>query len=136
MWNKVLRSIVNVPWYFRNTDHHRDLETDTVNQTVKQFHRNYEEPLLQHRNRRGINLLRWQSQSEVEHRAAVICVKTFIIKLIRILGMLVSLLIIHISKFKLDKNCSLNFCRSYCSPVWWYLFKKCKDIFKFNSPIF
>lgn len=32
--NKVLRSIVNAPWYIRNTDLHRDLRVNTVTQEI------------------------------------------------------------------------------------------------------
>jgi len=41
--NKVLRSIVNAPWYIRNSDDnlHRDLEMETVDNTIKKFARSF-----------------------------------------------------------------------------------------------
>ena len=55
--NKVLRSIVNAPWYFRNSDLHRDLKIETVNQTIKRFARSHEQRLHHHVNVEAIQLL-------------------------------------------------------------------------------
>lgn len=55
--NKVLRSIVNAPWYVRNSDLHRDLQMDTVDQTITKFARNHEQRLHQHGNVEAIQLL-------------------------------------------------------------------------------
>ena len=55
--NKVLRSIVNAPWYCRNSDLHRDLEVKTVSQTISKFARSHEQRLLYHVNVEAIQLL-------------------------------------------------------------------------------
>jgi hypothetical protein len=55
--NKVLRSIVNAPWYFRNSDLHKDLEIDTVSQTIAKFAKGHEKRLLDHVNVEAIQLL-------------------------------------------------------------------------------
>jgi len=55
--NKVLRNIVDAPWYITNADLHRDLLTETVaNETVK-FAKKHEERLLHHVNAEAIQLL-------------------------------------------------------------------------------
>ena len=35
--NKVIRSIINAPWYIRNCDLHRDLHLDTVTEEIKKY---------------------------------------------------------------------------------------------------
>ncbi|KAL1497326.1 hypothetical protein ABEB36_008308 [Hypothenemus hampei] len=55
--NKVLRTIVNAPWYCRNSDLHRDMEMDTVRQTIHNFARRHEQRLLDHTNVEAIQLL-------------------------------------------------------------------------------
>lgn len=55
--NKVLRNIVEAPWYIRNSDLHRDLEMDTVDQTIKKLAKNHEERLHHHVNVEAIQLL-------------------------------------------------------------------------------
>lgn len=55
--NKVLRDIVDAPWYFRNCNLHKDLGVDTVEQTIRQFARNHERRLHQHVNVEAIQLL-------------------------------------------------------------------------------
>ena len=46
--NKVLRDIVDAPWYFRNSDLHRDLEIDTISQTTSKFAKSHEHRLQNH----------------------------------------------------------------------------------------
>ena len=55
--NKVLRNIVNAPWYVRNSDIHRDLKMDTVDNEIKKFARRHEDRLHQHVNPEAIQLL-------------------------------------------------------------------------------
>lgn len=55
--NKVLRNIADAPWYIRNSDLHRDLEMETVDQTMKKFAKSHEERLHQHVNVEAIQLL-------------------------------------------------------------------------------
>ena len=46
--NKVLRSIVNAPWYVRNSDLHRDLHIPTVKEEIKKFAGKHEARLHLH----------------------------------------------------------------------------------------
>lgn len=55
--NKVLRNIVDAPWYFRNSDLHRDLEMDTVREATTKFAKSHENRLLNHVNIEAIQLL-------------------------------------------------------------------------------
>lgn len=55
--NKVLRNMVDAPWYFRNCDLHKDLEMETVNQTIPKIARCHEQRLLQHVNIEALQLL-------------------------------------------------------------------------------
>lgn len=55
--NRVLRNIVDAPWYFRNADLHRDLRMETVNQEVARFAKKHEDRLHQHDNIEAIQLL-------------------------------------------------------------------------------
>ena len=55
--NKVLRNIVDAPWYIRNADLHRDLKMGTVTAEIKRFARKHEERLLHHENVEAIQLL-------------------------------------------------------------------------------
>ena len=55
--NKVLRSIVNTPWYIRNSDLHRDLEVDVVSGEIQRFAQKHEERLHHHENVEAIQLL-------------------------------------------------------------------------------
>ena len=48
--NKVLRNIIDAPWYVRNADLHRDLKIETVTAEIKRFARKHEERLLHHEN--------------------------------------------------------------------------------------
>jgi hypothetical protein len=55
--NKVLRAIVNAPWYVRNADLHRDLKMEMVTAENKRFARKHEERLHHHDNVEAIQLL-------------------------------------------------------------------------------
>ncbi|KAK9878385.1 hypothetical protein WA026_021692 [Henosepilachna vigintioctopunctata] len=55
--NKVLRNVVNAPLYFRNSDLHRDLDIETVDQAIERFARSHEQRLLHHVNVETIRLL-------------------------------------------------------------------------------
>ena len=55
--NKVLRDIVNAPWYVRNVDLHRDLNVEMVTAAIRRFARKHEERLHQHVNAEAIQLL-------------------------------------------------------------------------------
>jgi hypothetical protein len=46
--NKVLRAIVNAPWYVRNVGLHRDLKMEMVTAEIKRFARKHEERLHHH----------------------------------------------------------------------------------------
>ena len=48
--NKVLRSIVNAPWYIRNDNLHRDLRMELVVDEIKQHARKHLQRLHQHEN--------------------------------------------------------------------------------------
>jgi hypothetical protein len=55
--NKVLGNIINVPWYVRNSDLHRDMEIDTVDKEIKRLTRKREDRLHQHTNVEALQLL-------------------------------------------------------------------------------
>lgn len=55
--NKVLRGIVNAPWYIRNEDLHRDLKVDFVSTVIKKFAEAHEHRLHHHVNVEAIQLL-------------------------------------------------------------------------------
>jgi hypothetical protein len=55
--NKVLRNIVGAPWYCRNSDIHRDLNIETVANTIKKIANNHEKRLHQHINVEALQLL-------------------------------------------------------------------------------
>jgi hypothetical protein len=46
--NKVLRNIVDAPWYVRNADLHRDLKMEMVTAEIRRFARKHKERLLHH----------------------------------------------------------------------------------------
>jgi len=50
MQSKILRMIVNAPWYVRNTNIHRDLQIETVADTIKEYSKKYQLKLEQHPN--------------------------------------------------------------------------------------
>jgi hypothetical protein len=55
--SKVLRNIVDAPWYVRNADLHRDLNMEMVTAEIRRFARKHEERLLLHDNVEAIQLL-------------------------------------------------------------------------------
>lgn len=55
--NKVLRIIVDAPWYVRNNDLHRDLNMDTVTNEIKRFAQGHEQRLQQHVSEEASTLL-------------------------------------------------------------------------------
>lgn len=55
--NKILRNIIDAPWYCRNSDIHRDLQMETVNQITTKFASSHEHRLLHHVNAEVIQLL-------------------------------------------------------------------------------
>jgi hypothetical protein len=55
--NKVLRNIVNAPWYVRNSDLHRDLGVEMVAEEIKKFGQKHEVRLHSHVNIEAIQLL-------------------------------------------------------------------------------
>jgi hypothetical protein len=54
---KVLRNIVDAPWYVRNAGLHRDLSMEMVTAEIRRFARKHEERLLHHDNVEAIQLL-------------------------------------------------------------------------------
>ncbi|KAL1448307.1 hypothetical protein WDU94_003690 [Cyamophila willieti] len=56
--NKVLRGIVNAPWYIRNDDLHRDLGVESVKDCMKRLASDHERRLRDHSNPEAIHLLR------------------------------------------------------------------------------
>lgn len=54
--NKLLRRLVNAPWYVRNSDLHRDLKVDTVNETITKFATTHHKRLVSHINPEARNL--------------------------------------------------------------------------------
>ena len=55
--NKMLRNIVDAPWYVRNADLHRDLKMGTVTAEIKRLARKHEERLPHYENVKAIHLL-------------------------------------------------------------------------------
>lgn len=55
--NKVLRGIVNAPWYFRNSDLHRDLGVPKVADEIKKYALRHKQRLQQHINQEVKDLL-------------------------------------------------------------------------------
>jgi hypothetical protein len=55
--NKILRNIVDAPWYVRNADFRRDLNMKMVTTEIRQFATRHEEQLLQHDNVEAMQLL-------------------------------------------------------------------------------
>ena len=63
--NKVLRNIIDAPWYIINADLHRDLQMETVTNEIGKFAKKHEERFLHYVNVEGIKLL---DNSELERR--------------------------------------------------------------------
>lgn len=57
--NKVLRNIVNAPWFIRNTDLHRDLKVESVNSEILKHAKKHKERLKEH-----VNLCRCKKTAE------------------------------------------------------------------------
>jgi hypothetical protein len=55
--NKVLKNIVDAPWYVRNADLPRDLKMEMVTAEIRWFARKHEERLLHHDNVEAIQLV-------------------------------------------------------------------------------
>jgi hypothetical protein len=55
--NKVLRHMVNAPWYIRNNDLHRDLQVDVVPSEIQRFAQKHKGRLHHHENIEAIQLL-------------------------------------------------------------------------------
>ena len=55
--NKVLRNIVNAPWYIRNKDIHRDLGIPLVADEIRKFAYKHQQRLIVHENEAASKLL-------------------------------------------------------------------------------
>ena len=55
--NKVLRNLINAPWYIKNINIHRDLKVDMVDTLIKKFAVSHENRLHHHVNTEAIQLL-------------------------------------------------------------------------------
>jgi hypothetical protein len=55
--NKVLKCIVNAPWYVRNSDLHRDLGIETATDIIAKFAKSHEKRLQNHINIEASRLL-------------------------------------------------------------------------------
>jgi hypothetical protein len=55
--NKVLRDIVDAPWYIRNAELHRDIQIEMVTNETGKFAKKHEERRLHHVKVEGIQLL-------------------------------------------------------------------------------
>jgi hypothetical protein len=55
--NKVLKCIVNAPWYIRNSDLHRDLGIETVTDIIARFAKSHEKRLQDHINIEAYRIL-------------------------------------------------------------------------------
>jgi len=53
---KVLRNIVDAPWYIRNADLHRGLQTEIVTNEIGKFANQHDERILHHVNVEAIQL--------------------------------------------------------------------------------
>jgi hypothetical protein len=55
--NRVLRGIVDAPWYIRNDNLHKDLDVATVDSVIKQYAQRHEQRLHRHINVETLQLL-------------------------------------------------------------------------------
>jgi uncharacterized protein YeeX (DUF496 family) len=55
--NKVLKCIVNAPWYIRNSDLHRDLGIEMITDIIAKFAKSHEKSLQDHINIEASRLL-------------------------------------------------------------------------------
>lgn len=66
--NKVLRDIVNAPWYVRNDDLHRDLGVETVTEEASRYARKHEERLRNHPNVEANKLLHHSTNRRLKRK--------------------------------------------------------------------
>ena len=59
--NRVLRSIVNAPWYSRNSDIHRELGVETVASIIMRYATSHKKRLQHHVNEEASKLLNVQN---------------------------------------------------------------------------
>jgi hypothetical protein len=79
--NKVLRNIVNAPWYIRNADHHSELQKEMVTHEIGKFVKKHVERLLHHENFEAIQLfdnseLVRRLKRKINFRAGVVIIKS------------------------------------------------------------
>jgi hypothetical protein len=55
--NRVLRGIVDAPWYIRNDNLHKDLDVETVDSVIKKYAQSHEQRLQRHINVEALQLL-------------------------------------------------------------------------------
>ena len=55
--NRVLRCIVDAPWYIRNDNLHKDLDVETVDSVIKKYAQSHEQGLQRHINVEALQLL-------------------------------------------------------------------------------
>ena len=55
--NRVLRGIVDAPWYIRNDNLHKDLDVETVDSVIKKCAQSHEQRLQRHMNVEALQLL-------------------------------------------------------------------------------
>lgn len=55
--NKILRNIINAPWYVRKKDIHRDLRIETVKEEIQHFAQKHQTKLRNHVNAKAVKLL-------------------------------------------------------------------------------
>lgn len=66
--NKVIRNIVNCPWYVRNSDLHRDLKIPYVKDEIQNYANKHIERLFQHVNEEASIIARNQANTRRLHR--------------------------------------------------------------------
>ena len=67
--NKVLRGIVNAPWYIRNDNLHRDLQIEYVNDEIRKFATKHIQRLREHQNSDIRDMLvNWNSTSRLKRQ--------------------------------------------------------------------
>ena len=55
--NRVLRGIVDAPWYIRNDNLHKDLDVETVDSVIKKCAQSHEQRLQRHINVEALQIL-------------------------------------------------------------------------------
>lgn len=66
--NKVIRSIANAPWYIRNSNLHKDLGIDSIDEVIKRRARSHQQRLIQHVNIEAQRLLNTNGMIRRLHR--------------------------------------------------------------------